>query len=218
MGGARRGRSVGGTRPAVAPLLPIVGVGTNRGRIADELRTRWTQQLVPRHPSRSLAKGEVLGWTTPTAGQIGRLEPVPASADNSEGLRSLITKLGIASGMTVQEIGDDDDVDDTFRAAVEAVTGSAIVGLEFEEVVDAVLLWHREDDDDLVDALVDAVVQLVESGPIILLTPKPGRSGHIEPAEIADAAPTAGLQVTTTVSAGPDWQGTRMVTPKGPRR
>ena len=143
---------------------------------------------------------------------------MPASADNSEGLRSLITKLGIASGMTVQEIGDDDDVDDTFRAAVEAVTGSAIVGLEFEEVVDAVLLWHREDDDDLVDALVDAVVQLVESGPIILLTPKPGRSGHIEPAEIADAAPTAGLQVTTTVSAGPDWQGTRMVTPKGPRR
>ena len=143
---------------------------------------------------------------------------MPASADNSEALRSLVSKLGIASGMTVQEIGDDDDVDETFRTAVEAVTGSALVGLDFEDVVDAVLLWHREDDEDLVDALVDATVQLTEAGPIVLLTPKPGRSGHVEPSDIADAAPTAGLQVTTTVSAGPDWQGTRMVTPKGPRR
>ena len=143
---------------------------------------------------------------------------MPASADNSEALRGLVAKLGIASGMTVQEIGDDDDVDAQFRSAVETVTGSQIVGLDFEEVVDAVLLWHRDDDDDLVDALVDAGIQLTESGPIVLLTPKPGRAGHVEPAEIADAAPTAGLQVTTTVSAGPDWQGTRMVTPKGPRR
>lgn len=130
----------------------------------------------------------------------------------------MVSKLGIASGMTVQEIGDDDDIDESFRSVIETVTGNAIVGLEFDDVVDAVVLWHRDDDGDLVDALVDAVVQLVETGPIVLLTPKPGRSGHIEPAEIADAAPTAGLQVTTTVSAGPDWQGTRMVTPKGPRR
>lgn len=143
---------------------------------------------------------------------------MPAPADVSEALRSLLAKLGIAAGMTVQEIGDDDDVDEAFRSAVEAVTGSALVGLEFEDVVDAVVLWHRDDDDDLVDALVDASVQLAESGPIVLLTPKPGRAGHVEPADIADAAPTAGLQVTTTVSAGPDWQGTRMVTPKGPRR
>lgn len=143
---------------------------------------------------------------------------MPASADNNEGLRGLVAKLGIAAGMTVQEIGDDDDVDERFRSAVAAVSGSAIVGLDFDEVVDAVLLWHRDDDEDLVDALVDAGVQLTESGPIVLLTPKPGRAGHIEPSDIADAAPTAGLQVTTTVSAGPDWQGTRMVTPKGPRR
>lgn len=143
---------------------------------------------------------------------------MPATADSPEALRSLVAKLGIAAGMTVQEIGDDDDVDEAFRAAVEHVTGSAIVGLEFEDVVDAVLLWHREDDDDLVDALVDAVVQLTEAGPIVLLTPKPGRAGHVAPSDIADAAPTAGLQVTTTVSAGAHWQGTRMVTPKGPRR
>lgn len=143
---------------------------------------------------------------------------MPAPADVSEALRSLLAKLGIAAGMTVQEIGDDDDVDEAFRSAVESITGSAIVGLDFEDVVDAVLLWHRDDDDDLIDALVDASIQLTESGPIVLLTPKPGRAGHVEPSEIADAAPTAGLQVTTTVSAGPDWQGTRMVTPKGPRR
>lgn len=143
---------------------------------------------------------------------------MPAHADNSEALRSSIAKLGITSGMTVQEIGDDDDIDETFRSGVESVTGAAIVDLDYQDVVDAVLLWHRDDDDDLIDALVDATVQLTESGPIVLLTPKPGRAGHVEPSEIADAAPTAGLQVTTTISAGPDWQGTRMVTPKGPRR
>jgi hypothetical protein len=46
------------------------------------------------------------------------------------------------------------------------------------------------------------------------LTPKPGRDGHIEAEDIADAVPTAGLQQTSTVSAARDWQGTRLVAPR----
>lgn len=143
---------------------------------------------------------------------------MPTAAVNAEALRGTLTKLGIKPGMTVQVIGDDVDSDESFNDAVAALSGNALVDYEFEDVVDAVLLWHREDDGDLVDALVDAVVPLTEDGVIVLLTPKPGRPGHVPADEIADAVPTAGLQATTTVSAAQHWQGTRLVAPKGPRR
>ena len=80
------------------------------------------------------------------------------------------------------------------------------------------MLWWRDEDGDLVDALVDAIGILADQGVVWLLTPKPGRDGHVESAEIADAAPTAGLQSTSTVSASRDWQGTRLVAPKASRR
>lgn len=147
-----------------------------------------------------------------------KVHTVPAVAANAEALRGLLTKLGVKPGMTVQEIGDDDDSDAALRQAVEAITGTAVVDYEFEDVVDLVLLWHRDDDGDLVDALVDAIGPLTDQGIILLLTPKPGRSGHVAADEINDAVPTAGLQVTSTVSAGADWQGTRLVAPRGARR
>ena len=143
---------------------------------------------------------------------------MPTAAANAEALRGLLTKLGIKHGMTVQTVGYDADADDAFEDAAAAIAGSVLVDYDFDDVVDAVLLWHREEDGDLVDALVDAVVPLTEDGFIILLTPKPGRVGHVPAYEIADAVPTAGLQATSTVSAGAEWQGTRLVTPKGPRR
>ena len=49
------------------------------------------------------------------------------------------------------------------------------------------------------------------------MTPKPGRDGHIEAEDLADAAPTAGLQQTSTISAGSNWQGTRLVAPRAKR-
>ncbi len=143
---------------------------------------------------------------------------VAAAAPGDEAVRGLLVKLGIKPGMTVQQVGDDDDSDVSFSAAAATTAGSALVDYDYDDVVDAVLLWHREDDGDLVDALVDAVVPLTEDGIIILLTPKPGRDGHVPADEIAEAVPTAGLQATSTVSAGPHWQGTRLVAPKGPRR
>ena len=59
---------------------------------------------------------------------------------------------------------------------------------------------------------------LDDGGVIWLFTPKSGRPGHVEPSEIEDAAPTAGLHATTTFSACRDWTGTRLATPKSGRR
>lgn len=141
-----------------------------------------------------------------------------ATADDAEVQRALAGKLAITAGQVVQEMGYDDDCDDDLRAGVAAVSGSALVDVDYDDVVDVALLWWREDDGDLVDALVDAIAILADQGVVWLLTPKPGRDGHVESAEIADAAPTAGLQATSTVSASRDWQGTRLVAPKASRR
>lgn len=129
--------------------------------------------------------------------------------------QALAQKLGIAPGWVVQEVGYDTDVDDSITDAIEAV--GQLVNEDYNDVVDAVLLWWRNEDGDLVDALVDALGPLADEGVIWLMTPKPGRSGHVEPSDISDAAPTSGLQATSTISAASDWQGTRLVAPKSRR-
>lgn len=140
----------------------------------------------------------------------------PGTADRS-GDGAAATKLALTSGQTVQELGWDEDCDQALRDAVEAVVGSGLVDVDYEDVVDVVLLWFREDDGDLVDTLVDAIGPLADLGVVWLLTPKLGREGHVESADIADAAPTAGLQATSTVSASREWQGTRLVAPRARR-
>jgi hypothetical protein len=127
------------------------------------------------------------------------------------------SRLGLEPGMTVQEIGFDEDVDRDLRDGVEALVEGELVDEDFDDVVDVVLLWWREDDGDLVDALVDSIGPLTDQGVVWLMTPKPGRPGHVEPEDIADAAPTAGLQQTSTISAGANWQGTRLVARRAKR-
>jgi hypothetical protein len=122
--------------------------------------------------------------------------------------------MGIAPGMVVQELGDDDDIDADFRSAIEERTGEEIVDEDSDEVVDVVLLWYREGDGDLVDALVDAIAPLADNGFIWLLTPKRGRLGYVEPSDIAEAAPTAGLSQTSLGTAGADWSAARLVARK----
>jgi hypothetical protein len=123
-------------------------------------------------------------------------------------------KLGIEPGQVVGELGWDEDVDDDVRAAVEERCGSELLDEDAEEVLDVILLWWRENDGDLVDQLMDATGPLAEDGVIWVLTPKTGRPGHVEPSDIAEAVPTAGLAQTSNISLGSDWTGTRLVSPK----
>jgi hypothetical protein len=123
-------------------------------------------------------------------------------------------KLGIEPGQVVGELGWDEDVDDDVRAAVEERCGSELLDEDADEVLDVILLWWRESDGDLVDQLMDATGPLAEDGVIWVLTPKTGRPGHVEPSDIAEAVPTAGLSQTSNISVGPDWTGTRLVSPK----
>jgi hypothetical protein len=123
-------------------------------------------------------------------------------------------KLGIEPGQVVGELGWDEDVDDDVRAAVEERCGSELLDEDADEVLDVILLWWRENDGDLVDELMDATGPLAEDGIIWVLTPKTGRPGHVEPSDIAEAVPTAGLAQTSNISVGPDWTGTRLVSPK----
>lgn len=130
---------------------------------------------------------------------------------------SAAEKLGLARGMVVQELGWDDDVDDDLRIAIEdAVDGEMIE--EAMEAVDAVLLWWRDDDGDLVDGLVDSLTDLSNDGVVWLMTPKVGRQGHVDPADVSEAAVTAGLSQTSNTSVSQDWTATKLVRPKGNRR
>ncbi len=139
-----------------------------------------------------------------------------STADRGLG-RSPAERLGIQPGQVIQELGYDDDADEELRESVVDRSGGDFVDEESDEVVDVVLLWWREDDGDMVDALVDAIGPLADTGVVWLLTPKAGRPGHVEASDISEAAPTAGLQQTSTVNAGKDWSGARLSTPRGSR-
>lgn len=120
-------------------------------------------------------------------------------------------RLGLKTGMVVQELGWDEDVDDSLREAIEVVVGAEMVDGDYGDVVDAVVLWWRDGDGDLVDALVDALVSLDDAGVVWLLTPKAGRPGHVPPSDVEEAAPTAGLHSTRAVSPSRDWVASRLV-------
>ncbi len=127
------------------------------------------------------------------------------------------SRFGFQPGMVVQELGWDEDVDDGLRADIESQLGAPLVDDQYGDVVDAVLLWWRNDDGDLVDGLVDSLTDLADGGMIWLLTPKVGRSNYVDASDISEAAPTAGLSTTTSIAAGPEWSATKLVAPKAAR-
>jgi hypothetical protein len=139
------------------------------------------------------------------------------SATAGQAQSSLAERLGIKPSQVVQEIGYDYDCDEELRSSIETVTGSELVDEDYDDVVDVVLMWWRDDDGDLFDALSDALTTLADGGHIWLLTPKAGREGHVEPSDIGEAAQTAGMSQTSSVSAAREWSGTRLVTPKSRR-
>ena len=123
-----------------------------------------------------------------------------------------VERLGITQDQLILEVGfDQSDCDQIIRDAITAKTGNKFLDATSQEVVDAVILWWRDGDGDLVDELVDALTYLTEDGSIWLLTPKVGRAGYVEASDIQDAAPTAGMSVTTSFPAGADWTATRLV-------
>ena len=140
-----------------------------------------------------------------------------ATADHAEERTNPAARLGFEPGQVVQEIGYDDDVEHELREGIEAVTGQELVDEDYDDVADVVVLWFRDDDGDLTDALVDSIGLLDEGGDIWLLTPKTGRDGYIEPSDINEAAQTAGLSQTKSINAGKDWSGTRLSAPKSKR-
>lgn len=127
-------------------------------------------------------------------------------------------RLGLTAGQVVQEFGYDSDVDDDFRFAIEDLTGTELEDEDYGDVADAVLIWWRQDDGDLVDAVVDGLTNLAEGGSIIVLTPKAGRPGHVDASDLEEAATTAGLHTSGAVNACDDWTATRLVAPKSVRR
>jgi hypothetical protein len=116
--------------------------------------------------------------------------------------------------MVLQELVWDSDTDDALRVAIEDAIDADMVDGDYGNVVDAVVLWFRDDDGDLVDSLVDALTDLVGGGAIWLLTPRVGRSGAVDAADIAEAAPIAGLSQTTTATVSKDWSATKLIAPK----
>ena len=138
-----------------------------------------------------------------------------ATAGNAD--TGLVSRFGFQPGMVVQELGWDEDIDESVRAAIEETVGTALVDDRYGDVVDAVVLWWRRDDGDLVDGLVDSLTDLAEGGMIWLLTPKVGRDNYVDASDIAEAAPTAGLSTTTSLAAGPEWSATKLVSPKSAR-
>ncbi|MDO5494698.1 MAG: DUF3052 domain-containing protein [bacterium] len=122
--------------------------------------------------------------------------------------------LGYTFGNVVQEFLYDDDCDEALRTSVEKHTGQALVSEDFGDVADGALIWWRSEDaeeEDLADVLVDALANLDNGGLIWVLTPKPGRPGHVSPADIEAAATTTGLHSTSAISAGAEWAGIRLI-------
>lgn len=141
------------------------------------------------------------------------------SASNSiTSAAASLSKLGFAKGQIIQEFGYDDDVDDDLRFGIEDVIGNEIEDEEFNDGADGVMVWYRDGDEDLVDLLVDAVTKLFAQGYVVLLTPKAGRSNHVEASLVEEAASTAGLTTGGQVNVATQWAATRLMPPKGPRR
>ena len=105
-----------------------------------------------------------------------------ATARQAQDEPGLAERLGIKPGQVVQELGYDDDCDEQLRDEIAELKDVELVDEDYDDVVDVVLLWWRDGDGDLFDALVDALTPLADGGYIWLLTPKAGRRGTWSPA------------------------------------
>lgn len=123
---------------------------------------------------------------------------------------AVIARFGLKTGKIIQEFGYDDDVNQSLREAIEGATGEALVDESYGDVTDGVIVWFRDGDDDLADLLVDVQSLLDDGGQVLLLTPKAGRPGHVEPREVEEGSSLAGMHATSTVVVGDHWTATHL--------
>ncbi|MFC7406020.1 DUF3052 domain-containing protein [Georgenia alba] len=131
------------------------------------------------------------------------------------------SRFGFTTGQVIQEFLYDDDVDPAVRRTVEEATGNELVDEDYGDVCDGAVIWWRADDggqEDLTDLLVDAQSNLDDGGLIWVFTPKPGREGHVVPADVEEAARTAGMLATSATSVGAAWNGIRIAARSRSRR
>lgn len=130
--------------------------------------------------------------------------------------KKYMQELGLSNDALVQELGWDEDIDFEFRNGLEDELGEELLTEEDQEPVDAVLLWWRSDDGDvmdLADAMEDATTNLDEERPgsaIWLLTPRNSQPGHVSAIDIEEACNTAGLRSAANVGVSEDWSATRL--------
>ncbi|YAL82108.1 DUF3052 domain-containing protein [Dermacoccaceae bacterium W4C1] len=124
---------------------------------------------------------------------------------------AVVAKLGFEDGQIVQELGWDSDVDEGLREQIEDLIGSPLEDGDEDEVVDAVLLWWREGDGDLIDDCVDALSGLADKGFILLMVPPAGHPEHVDASDIQEAAQTAGLNASSSARVSEDWIATKLV-------
>ena len=112
-------------------------------------------------------------WTWACVRRSRQIDVPPMSTQTFDRL-----PLGLTHGQVVMEIGFDSDCDDTIRDAFVAAIGQELLDEDSDEIVEAVLLWWRDDDGDLVDGLMDALGPLADNG-VIWLHPETGtRRAH----------------------------------------
>ena len=90
-----------------------------------------------------------------------------ATARQAQDQQGLAERLGIKPGQVVQEIGYDDDSDEQLREAITRQKDTELVDEDYDDVVDVVLLWWRDGDGDLFDALADALTLEVWESPAL---------------------------------------------------
>jgi hypothetical protein len=145
----------------------------------------------------------------------GRTEVATSPARDGE-RATAVELLGLPGDAVVQVVGWDDDCDQGFLDALAAAVEEVVLD-DAADVVDAVLVFWRDDDGDLADGLLDALAMLADGGAVWLATPKPGRSGHMSGSDVKEAVQVAGLQATSTIGVAGHWQAARLTTRKRAR-
>ncbi|MDR2975367.1 MAG: DUF3052 domain-containing protein [Propionibacteriaceae bacterium] len=128
-----------------------------------------------------------------------------------------VHQLGLVEGMVVEELGWDEDVDEDFRQSVMDLIDADLVE-ESTDAVDAVILWLRRDDGDVVDLLIDSLTDLGRKGFLWVMTPKIGHDGYVSQSDLSEGAVAAGMTLTTTLAPSAQWSAHKVVRPKGVHR